>query len=420
MILSGNTRAAVVLSALLLFLTSCDSEIEGLEIANDEKTSVSFLDLSLPGKNIYLDSLRTDDEEQLIVGELSDQDFGASRATGFMEYVFTSGSFISDSLQYDSLIFTTRIRSIRGSGNNLRLFVHRISENIYREAVYVRQKTATYSNRIVDTVNLDLNQGIDSVLTISLPNHGQTLYNEMNGVTDLRDFSATFALVPDDNSDLLISLDLADDTSSVVLYTSKDSLVYTSNYATDNVAHFSNISRDHSASNFSSLQDLDTFDINGGMLLDPLLGYYPVVDMQPFIDFVTENDQILINKAEIEVELADNSGSSIEGIRFFFFKEGIGIEGDAQFVGSPLNSILMANESYLPQSPTIVRIAGLQENQYRADVTLFTEVFYNNLRTNDLILAEKMVLIPNEPLTISTSFMNPELRLKLYYTTINQ
>ena len=88
------------------------------------------MELVLPSRSIFIDSLRTDNESRLIAGNYRDERFGSIKAEAYSEVTFDEGQIIYDTLQYDSLIVNLTIDNFltNDPGFQASFSLHKLSE----------------------------------------------------------------------------------------------------------------------------------------------------------------------------------------------------------------------------------------------------------------------------------------------------
>ena len=106
---------------LMLFIPvffGCDTQEDlGMQYDLGSDANVKFIEFTLPASNIYIDSLRTDGENRVLVGSYSDPLTGSITAEGYFQYFYEKGPLpkgnnTSDTLKMDSVIFTIEANSI--------------------------------------------------------------------------------------------------------------------------------------------------------------------------------------------------------------------------------------------------------------------------------------------------------------------
>ena len=399
----------------------CETDNQGLEFDLENNTSLAFEEFKLNTTNLVIDSLRTDSENRVVIGNYNHPQLGDVSSIGYLQYRFSGGTVLNDTLSFDSLVLDLNIQeriSLSGQISD-EFLLYNVLDQLYDEAVYLADFEVEIETSPLDTLSTQ-------VLEEESLNHtrqfgfGRRLYSELV-VTDSTtiDFISALAIGPSMNSTSLISIDVAasDSTKFSIFTSDSEGNSYETRFNFTGV-YYSKLSRDR-ISLEQPINDLDTFDLNTGYtFVNPIFGIHTLVDVSPLLDFVSTKEDILINRAEFSYETF-GTDSDVNTVRYFLYKPSNGIRGDGVFT-DPINSIVLTNESYAPPFTGSVLISTLDSTSYDADVTLFTEFFYNKFNTDNEFLAERLVISGSRSLDLSeTRLISNEISFKIYYTTIN-
>ncbi|MBV6647588.1 MAG: DUF4270 family protein [Cyclobacteriaceae bacterium] len=418
--------------ALVLVLFACeDPNNFGLELEPSDPITVSqFAEFVLPSSNVFMDSLRTDNENNLLIGSYSDSVYGTIDARSWFRITYAGGQIPSDTLFYDSTLLTMEIEALRLDApvTNQRIFVYELLDTLFQEAVYLKDKSIPLAATPIDTLEFALAPD-DSVLFFELNNafgreiFDRTIDEELGSITS---FEYSLAFVPDAANDGLISIDITRDTTAVYVYT-LDSAgnSYRSQLELDNT-HFINIQQDRSGSSFSILQnDLDTGMIgNGSVYLYPLAGIYPTLELEPLLEFIRQNPGVIIQKASFELGAyrppAFDPIDAINAINFRFRTSNGGFDGSG--ILTPGLNLVLSDAGYLANNNQVLSLRYDDDDEnYEGDFTLFAQILLENFKDGDDFVAEDLVIAGVSFLNLEqTTFLQSELKVKLFYTALTE
>ena len=119
------------LIVLIPVFLGCDAaEDFGTQFDLNTNIIVNLIEFDLPATNLYIDSLRTDGENKLIVGSYNDPLTGNVTAEGYFQFRFLRGVRPGDSLIFDSLNLIVQTSSILplDTDSNLEIDVFEIKD----------------------------------------------------------------------------------------------------------------------------------------------------------------------------------------------------------------------------------------------------------------------------------------------------
>lgn len=425
------------LIVLIPVFLGCDAaEDLGTEIDLNSNIDVQLAELDLPSTNFYIDSLRTDGEQRLLVGTYDDPLTGRVTAEAYFQFDFERGFLPGDSLQYDSIqlvLATSDILPLSGS-SPLEIDVFEIEDTLIQNVIYLATKQETKS-RPVGNLTSSVSSDDDLVALRLDDTYGQEIFDFLNDFPDSVNthFFKGLALSNGASNGSLISFNTAADTSKLRVYMTGDT-TYFAEFGIEPSLH-SNVIRDRSSSPFSAIQEKQTFDLpgDGRTILDPISGITTSFNVDGLETFFAENPNILINTTIIDFNTEGfTSRDTLQGFHMYFRQADGGIFGPA-IVQNSFANIVMADQGYLTGSSTPAAVQYNSEtDMYLVRPTLFFQSMYNNyLNIGDLVYIEPLrgdtieisdiILVnPIEMTLRQTIFDNNGIKLRIFYTEVNQ
>lgn len=446
------------LMLLIPVFFGCDtSEDLGVQYDLGSDADVKFQEFTLPATNIYIDSLRTDGETRVLVGNYTNPLTGNVTAEGYLQYFYERGplprqqntddQIFLDTLKMDSIIVILEANAIiPQAGSSFQEFsIYDLEDSLQSSAVYLatlqqtpRTLAGTYSGAI-DTEN-------DTLYRIKLEDtYAQAFFNNISSITaDPDELVATtifrsLGLIPGASSESMASIDLASDTSRIIMYMSpvfqpeeKDTTYLT--YFRFNGKHYSYLDRDRTGSEFDAIQEFVDFDLSSGQTaIDPLSGITTAVSLAEVEDFFDQNRSILINNATISFEFeSETERDTLTRFMHFFRKTDDRIFGPAT-ADNPFGNIVMSDLAYLSaQSNPATSTLNDSKDKVLITSTLFYQQFYQQFIERDSLVYQNPfggALIPIDDLVaISTADVNLQriifksdgIKLRLYYTEVER
>lgn len=417
-------------TVLSLFLIACDEPGDlGLELnPGDSETEVNFQEFVLPASTFYIDSLRTDRGSNIIVGTNTDSIFGQVTSESFLELSYESGQLPLDCLEVlgARLNFEIADKLSLESVANLQLEIRALEDTIFGSRIYGRDDAIPTADFVMDTWNLAVDVN-DSVVGIDLGNRLYTpLWQTLRDAENINDIYFGINIRATDASDGLLALNIFGDTTELII-SSRDPLdtMYTTVFNLEN--HFNRVSRDRTGSRIAPLQQTGDSIIsdNGYSYLSGIAGTVVKLDIDPFLEFVNSEDNVIINKADIEIPTVNNRSniiqSTVPDINLYFFKEGTVINGPG-IATDVFNTALLAENDYsnLTALPT-PRVLTFSEDDsnYSSTITLFTQSLLTDRLAGDEFLTDDLVVLPTSGLYIGQStIQNSGVKLKVFYTIV--
>ncbi len=446
------------LIVLISVFFGCDTaEDAGTEFNLDTNVDVSVIDFTLPKTNLFIDSLRTDSENEILVGRYTDALTGSVEAQGYVQYTYTSGGTLpNDSLSFTSLVLEMEVLDVIGDqSGTIDLEIYELSDTL-ESVIYLASSSealegspiATVSSALQNIVDDDgqVLKNADSVIrrriVIGLPAaFGQELYDEMKAIVTANDpvlGSAVFgdlAILPAASSANMVLLSTSSAFSGLtfLMDDADDDSVYSITFPLSG-QEYSNVSRDPGASAFSGIIEKQDFDLpDGRAVLDPLAGITTSFSIAGLTDFFDDNDRILINAATFEFGFEDNlPRDTVDLFNLYFRRPDGGFSGAASQLSSlAFGNIVLTDESYILGTNPSLLSAVPGENAYFISPTQLIQLLYNNYKafgrvavvtalSEDTVDVSEMVMVSPNDLTLQqTIFTNSDFNLRVFYTEVN-
>ncbi len=452
----------LVRSPLLIyfFLISCDqsSEIGIEELLTDqkEKIKVHYIDIPLEVKNIYYDSVRTDDGE-LYFGKIDDPIFGKTKAIGYAQSFYQEGSEIppipgeysenyyipNDSSEFDSAVIYLHLSKVFGSNeiDEQEIFVKQIADTLFSSALYTSNKytpITTEERGIIGLSRFKTANLNNNILSITLKEgYGKFILNEIIKRTKnykLLDKMRGFALEPGENNNQLISFDLDNDNSKLIVYFKNpvdfpeinspmmDSLQYTFRFNTPQTKHYTYYENNRSTSELSAVESFDDeeeFILNDKIYWQSSSGIYPIINLNNFQSFLDTAKNIVLNKVQIVTGPVNETFHNLAPKKSFYYIANSNNKiNPIGIISNPNENVIMRDNSYFTEDN--------DQGEYLFDENItFTyqgqsTVFFQELASGN-INAKKLVAYPENPNSFEKLVIDKNrFYLKVYYTKFNQ
>ncbi len=443
---------AVLLITVVAGLLSCEDPSEvGLSLNSDgTQISVLYEEISLPTTNVFIDSLRTDADRRLLVGQYNDPIFGNTSSSAFSQLALTSFSFQrkEDSLttdgkevfeyEIDSVILQLRYNYFHSTNftQSQSIKVQQINDTLFNSVFYFAKfpSMVDENSKVYGEQSFQVNPEVDTVLKINLDVFGEetlkffkessvgsisgdSIINQLRGI----------ALIPGSGNSAILGFDPTHADSKLSVHykikqienVQKDSTILDSlsvNFVFNNAVRFNKISTDRSSAELSEANvSFESFDLdNGKVYLQAATGIYPKIDLAPLKKFLADQSEIIINRCDIEIpntfDISENDFiNPVENSRFFFIKDGGNISNSTA-------RVVLSNNGYLSNSSVpAYAIPNEDESSYETEITLFTQLI-----NSDAIDVEKLLMVPSDITSLNQSiFEKSGVKLKVYYTVPN-
>jgi hypothetical protein len=354
-----NIYKSTAIYLLLAVLFACDDpDIIGLDLPGSETFTITNDSIeNFTIKTISEDSLRSDESQSLLLGEINDPTFGNNKGSFCTQILLPYNNIDAiDGIEIDSVFLTYSISGHYGDLNeseDLQISVFQISEDIYKDSSYYSNSSFNYSSINLAT-NLSINEG-DSVnssyINIQLDNNfGEMLMDETGGnnMIDNDAFLEFFKgfYVEATASNTILYLNPTADKSRFSIYYHETGI--------DTAVSFDfEIGGD--AARINLFNEKDTNNITPGVneiFIQSMAGYKAEFDFTNLEDIQTELIGKAINRVTIDFEVSENSDyppheklylvrETNEG--GIVFLTDFTIEGDEHFGGDLNNNIYSFN-----------------------------------------------------------------------------
>ncbi|MEQ8906373.1 hypothetical protein [Ekhidna sp.] len=427
----------------------------GIKYPLEIDANVKYVEFTLPATNIYLDSLRTDGENRILVGNYSDLLTGSVSAEGYFNFTYEKGPLPSakssdsspnppDTLQIDSVVLILETGAIIPQrGNSFQEFaVHELQDSLQNEAVYLSNLKQTVGVQI-GAYSKSINVAHDTLYRLKLSDAFKlNLFQKISEVSKDTDQSITSAvfksigLVPGTSSESIASFNLASDTSRLIVYTSpsnpssKDTTYLT--YFRISGKNYTYLDRNRSGSSFAGIEENEDFDLpNNQTLIDPLSGISTAFSLHQLEDFFRDNRRILINNTFVSFEFeAENNRDTLVSFMNFFRKKDKSIFGAATVRNSFDNLVMSDNAYFTFQSDPARGVLNYSKEEISISSTLFYQQLHRQSQDSLSYLVpttgvvkpiNELVLISIGDVTLQrTIFKENGIKLGIYYTEVDQ
>jgi hypothetical protein len=175
---------------LLAVLFACnDPDIIGLDLPGSARFTITNDSIdNFTIKTVSEDSLRSDESQNLLLGQINDPIFGENKGSFCTQMLLTNNNIDAiNGIEVDSVFLTYSISDHYGDLNeseDLEINVYRLSEDIYKDSNYYSDESFNYDpNNLV--TNYFINEGdssTSSFINIQLDNSfGEIIINETGG-----------------------------------------------------------------------------------------------------------------------------------------------------------------------------------------------------------------------------------------------
>lgn len=451
-----------VILILTLTIFSCEEENElGSNINPDEdKLKVEFQEFTLPAKNVFIDSVRTDFDPYILTGTINDNLYGKISVEGYQSINILAGDLPDVDAELDSVKINLRFLDYftDPSSKSHTIEVRQLVDTLYESVVYQAKRQANFfENRNGEPLSIgshvyEIDPARDSVLSFKLEGfYGNSLLNALSVIRGTT-IDATFrsfapgevnpiALITDDGNGSLIAFDPTSESSNITLHyhtPEEDSLSYSfvfRNVRGNPLPSYNHIDVDRAGSEFSVLTDekLQVVDIDENLVhMHPASGIYPFVDLTEMYDFfdaeLAGGDPVSIISSQIVMPIDPSDTTEFEsssGSLQFVFSDDQGKFDGGQVVLNPARNAVLADDSYLGIGNVPALALGSLNNDLFAitsDISIFSQLMIENRIDPDEAgeaFPSNLVMMP--PLSSSinqTSFFKDGIKIRVYYTVL--
>ena len=412
----------MLLSVVSGIFFSCESEDNVFDFELENKTQVQFKEINLPARSIFIDSLRTDNETTIIVGNYNDSAFGDIEAKAYCQLSYSDGRVPADTLTFDSLQLRLNLANFLTNDTDSTgyFYIYNFREDLLGSVVYLKDMTHT-NGVLVDSVEIKAGE-YDQNIRVRADHLGARVFNLMAGQSSniiFEGYTLNLAIIPKEGNQSAMTFNLRSDSSLLVFYSHYDTLNYTTELSF-NGRLFSNISNDYGSGELNGVTERTPFDLPENRLaVNSIFGLYNYLDLADLQEFASaeENENIIINRALITTDYSTSDKELVDGLRYYFYKNGIGFKGEGVLT-DPYFTVVLTNQSYYTASQEVL-VSSLDkaDGNYASDITFFIESYYNHYLFEGEYLTDALVATPNSFVTLQESNLG-DTKLKLYYTIV--
>ena len=140
----------LIIGLLILITSSCEQDESIIKVNVEGVTNTSYIEFNLPTSEIFIDSLRTDDSDFILVGDYEDPLLGTLAAEAYFELQYDSGAVIADTLLLDSVVFMLKIEDqlMNDASAIFNMDFHALRDSLFSQAVYLATKELTLAKSI--------------------------------------------------------------------------------------------------------------------------------------------------------------------------------------------------------------------------------------------------------------------------------
>lgn len=449
------------LMLLVSVFLGCETQEDlGIQYELESNARVQFIEIGLPSSNYYIDSLRTDNEGLIVVGNDNDEQIGTLTAEGYFTMTYREGplpraknsstNITSDTLKVDSvvLILESFDMTPRRVGFFQEFILSDLQDTLETRATYLASFRQTPNSEVGVFSDL-INSAVDSVITVSFNDqYAQLLFDNLSDIAGdtLKSINTaefpSFGLTPSNNSTGLTVFNMFGDSTEIVVYSSPvDPNRASRSYQTFfnlNAKSYSFINRNRTGSSFEGITEGEDFTLpNGETYIDPIRGISTTFSLDSLIAFFNENERIIVNNATLSFDFeAENGQDTLTSFTTFlrksdgtFFGPALAINSFSNIVmenngyislrAEPIQSTFSENKTKILQSPTL-----FFQQLYRPFINSNEEIsklIFTDITTDVDVDVSKLLLISLNNITLNRTRFKPNgIKLKIYYTEIDQ
>ena len=431
----------------------CETQSDlGIQYDLGSEANVKFVEFTLPATNMYLDSLRTDGEPRVLAGVYSDELIGSVSAEGYLTMVYDNGPLprglgeSTDTLELDSMVIYLEANAMIPANTNgpFSVSLAQLANELDASAIYLSNtKQDTISN--IASRSLEINPSEDTIFRFALDStYSRLFFNGLGSIGEDESQSITTAtfqpigIFPESGTEKMLSIDLISDTTKVTVYTSSvdlnNGVVYETNFRLTST-NYTYLERNRNGSQFAGIQEKTNFDLPSGQtIIDPIAGITTAYTVSQVEDFFADNPNIIINSAIFASEFEEDSGrDTLVNFIQFMRKGDLSIFGPALAnLTTSFDNIVMTDNAYLTvqSDPTFGRL-----NDDGSEILVFSALYYQRLYReffeggsigyqtlsgNVKNITDLVLVSPFEVSLQRTIFSEGDIKLRIYYTEVDQ
>ena len=443
-------KATIFKSTLFFFLFcyffGC---IEPIEVGDSfinvhKKLNLREVELTLPASTVLYNNIPTDNNTTVYVGKVRDPYFGDITCTNFTQlglnsnHIFPRDTFLLDSAEFHLIYSYTYGQNF---GTKQVFTIHELTDTIFgnRTVFYNSSKQTSYDvnsvariEKHIDPFKKDSLGNITDTLIIKLDkkyadNLLRSITNSKSAAHFLLYEMKGFAIKPDVNNSIILGIDAAK--SFLNFYyrysTTLDSVQYIYGFIIpsggSSFKQHTHVDVNRYPSQLSALQkDDDETSKDGNNFYQPGTGILTKLTLSPFYKFLDTVGTIAINRAEINIAVAEGLYPSTfkrtinTDIRFFFLDTTASIfvpPGAAE--NDPYNNFINFDDGYLTRKASILNGKyDTTSRSYFTSPTVFLEY-----QKKASIPVKHLLFYPQENYTFNNLIIQRNgVKLKLFYT----
>lgn len=432
-----------------VFLGCEASDDIGIPFELESSANVRFIELELPATTVFIDSLRTDSENRILVGQFQDELTGLIKTESYFSMKYASNNApngeIGDNFVYDSVRMS--LLSPTSIGNNsltqsfsISLLPDTISNVVYLSSSKqqsIGDQVGSFETQVGSDTNY-FNFQLDDTFGNQLFRN-VTNFDPLLGSTDW----PSLAIIPNANSEVINQIKLNADTSRIFLYVTDpggatkftiiggDTLYNDTTYTvefrfdlfTSENPHYVNIDR-------SGVNTTLPGDIN---VIDVLAGVTTSISTEPLEEFINERidegQSVIFNNATLAFSFEEESGrDTLENFYAFFYRNENYFA--SALVTSPFNNLIMSDNAFLQSSnsPALSSL-NIDRDEIVISATLFFQSMHNeyvnNTESSSLLVRDStgvslvdFIMLSQSDVTLQRAIFNG-VKLRIYYTEVN-
>ncbi|WP_258105369.1 hypothetical protein [Marinoscillum sp. MHG1-6] len=437
-----------MLLALIPFFFACNDPNElGVELdEQNSKTELKFIEFTLPSLTMLIDSLLTDNARALLLGRIkNDSTFGSVRARSFVKYQPDGGTLPDDSLELVRAFVRVKYSKALLASDIPRndFTIYEAKDTLFSSVTYLANTPTPFDGtNPIGSVSELLDIYSDSLTEIDLSTElANSLFTKLelatssdpdylDSLNNRKYYYPALVFEPGDDNEALLTFDMTLDTVGLFVEM-QDSTGINKYYYKFSLQekNYSQVIRDRTGSKYATLtESYDVYDQpETTVKLNAAAGLYPLVDLQPYLDFLDSSENIIINKAEVTIKNNELSEfiPPVSQIRYLFADEmnKIDAQGALGISGASGAHAVLNNSGYLTGSTGSASLLtgtySEDDLQYANEITLFSQVLLDQkLSDTDYISAKLAITNVNIHEVGYSSFPKSDIKLRVFYTKL--
>ena len=315
-LLDKKLRLILILAS---FLISCEDEDPneiGTELdPNQDNVVVKFAEIIVDNSVTYIDSIVTTNTGRLLVGRYNDPEFGLIEAEAYTELIPDFVQTIADSARLDSAILDLKYSyffgqdfelqqtiSVHALTDNLSLFNHFSSVKLEFLADSMGQATFQVFPEEDTLVSIPLSTGLGINTALSIFNIVRKT-DFISQIAFANEYSG-IALVGSEENNTMLGFNPSESQLKLYFSLPGDTIasIYTLTMGAQGISYHSIIG-ERSGTQISELNQfyLEVTPQDSSMYLQSGTGILPKLDFQSYLNFLDTIDNIIINRAELQI-----------------------------------------------------------------------------------------------------------------------